>query len=226
MASEYKCDICGKPATVHITKIVNSKKVKVHLCSDCAEKMSAGTLNEVPQNIAPKINVINEQFVEGMIKISRSDVCKKCGTSFSDIEKGARFGCPDCYKTFSAKLGEFLAQMQVGISHSGKTPKNHTDDTTLNPVELIGKAIEEVGELFNAESGFEGMQLGFDFAEMLDEVSEKPQTIKPQSEAEESPKETVSETLETLQEKLSAAIRDERFEEAAILRDKINSFSK
>ena len=70
------------------------------------------------------------------------------------------------------------------------------------------------------------MQLGFDFAEMLDEVSENPQTIKPQSEAEESPKETVPETLETLQEKLSAAIRDERFEEAAILRDKINSFSK
>ncbi|MFH1542240.1 MAG: AAA family ATPase [bacterium] len=32
----YKCDVCGNPATVHITKIINGKKIVRHLCSDHA----------------------------------------------------------------------------------------------------------------------------------------------------------------------------------------------
>ena len=53
MANEYKCDICGKPATVHITKIIDSKKVKIHLCSECAEKASMDAIN-MPEQILPK----------------------------------------------------------------------------------------------------------------------------------------------------------------------------
>ena len=37
MASPLKCDLCGKPATVHLTQIVNSKMHKVDLCEACAQ---------------------------------------------------------------------------------------------------------------------------------------------------------------------------------------------
>ena len=146
MANEYKCDICGKPATVHITKIIESKKVKIHLCSECAEKMSMDAL-EIPEQIMPKIKELEEQLIKDVSKASKSGVCPTCETSFADVEKGSRFGCPDCYETFSDKLPEFLAQMQFGSVHVGKSPKKHADSHTLNPLELLGKAIEQVGKM-------------------------------------------------------------------------------
>ena len=36
MANSLKCDLCSKPATVHLTQIVNSKIHKVDLCEACA----------------------------------------------------------------------------------------------------------------------------------------------------------------------------------------------
>jgi protein arginine kinase activator len=44
MASNLKCDLCAKPATVHLTQIVNNKVHKVDLCEACAqaERVFAG----------------------------------------------------------------------------------------------------------------------------------------------------------------------------------------
>ena len=33
-----KCQFCGKPATVHMTQIINSETTVVHMCSECAAK--------------------------------------------------------------------------------------------------------------------------------------------------------------------------------------------
>ena len=37
MATPLKCDLCSKPATVHLTQIVNNKVHKVDLCEECAQ---------------------------------------------------------------------------------------------------------------------------------------------------------------------------------------------
>ena len=37
MANSLKCDLCAKPATVHLTQIVNNKIHKVDLCEACAQ---------------------------------------------------------------------------------------------------------------------------------------------------------------------------------------------
>ena len=37
MASNLKCDLCSKPATVHLTQIVNNQVHKVDLCETCAQ---------------------------------------------------------------------------------------------------------------------------------------------------------------------------------------------
>src|SRR6186997_2242998 len=37
MANPLKCDLCSKPATVHLTQIVNNKVHKVDLCEACAQ---------------------------------------------------------------------------------------------------------------------------------------------------------------------------------------------
>ena len=37
MANPLKCDLCAKPATVHLTQIVSNKVHKVDLCETCAQ---------------------------------------------------------------------------------------------------------------------------------------------------------------------------------------------
>ncbi|MGH7997663.1 MAG: UvrB/UvrC motif-containing protein, partial [Opitutaceae bacterium] len=37
MNNPLKCDFCSKPATVHLTQIVNNKVHKVDLCESCAQ---------------------------------------------------------------------------------------------------------------------------------------------------------------------------------------------
>ena len=38
MANPLKCDLCSKPATVHLTQILDNKVHKVDLCEDCAQE--------------------------------------------------------------------------------------------------------------------------------------------------------------------------------------------
>src|ERR1700685_1668862 len=38
MSNPLKCDLCSKPATVHLTQILDNKVHKVDLCEDCAQE--------------------------------------------------------------------------------------------------------------------------------------------------------------------------------------------
>ena len=121
MATEHKCDICGKPATVHITKIIDNKKVKVHLCSKCAEKASLDAVS-LPMDLLPKL----QEFEKMMKKdIAKADICPTCGASLTEMAKGSRFSCPDCYVALGNKLFELFAGMHSATEHKGKAPKIH-----------------------------------------------------------------------------------------------------
>lgn len=221
MANEYKCDICGKPATVHITKIIDSKKVKIHLCSECAEKASLDAIN-IPAQILPKIQELEEQMIMGVSKASKAGICPTCATSFAEVEKGARFGCPDCYDAFAEKMPEFLSQIQGGVMHVGKTPKHHTESTLLNPIELLGKAIENVGKLFG--DGKSANQVNPEDNHAAIESTTANALVENLQMQENNVQARDDETIEVLRVKLDEAIREERYEDAAKLRDKINSF--
>lgn len=224
MANEYKCDICGKPATVHITKIIDSKKVKIHLCSECAEKASLDAI-DIPAKIMPKIKEFEQQLIDGVSKAAKVGVCPNCGTSFSEVEKGERFGCPECYDAFAEKLPEFLTQMQYGTLHVGKTPKTHADSSTLNPLDLLGKAIEKVGQLFaSADVPPPALKIKVDAVQQPSD-SQQPSNAPQKSGAPEKAEDDC-ETVDALRAKLDEAVKEERYEDAAKLRDRINSLEK
>ncbi|HKB89117.1 MAG TPA: excinuclease ABC subunit B, partial [Opitutaceae bacterium] len=91
MPSSLKCDLCGKPATVHLTQIVNNKVHKVDLCEECAQAKGvtdtsgfslADLLIKASLNPEPDGNEIR---------------CEQCGFTQSDFKKQGRFGCPACY---------------------------------------------------------------------------------------------------------------------------------
>lgn len=120
MSSEsHKCHLCGKPAKVHLTQIVQGKIHKIDLCEDCAQ---AKGLNDPDgpaltplQGMDPLASRENRPLVP--------PACPSCDFTPKDFKRLGRFGCPQCYETFAPLLEPVLANMHPGIDHHGKVPK-------------------------------------------------------------------------------------------------------
>jgi protein arginine kinase activator len=160
MASPLKCDLCSNPATVHLTQIVNNKVHKVDLCESCAQ--AKGVTDPSGFSLADLLlkASLNPETTATAVR------CEQCGFTQNDFKKHGRFGCPQCYSTFSSLVEPMLDNMHKGTAHTGKVPE---------------KALERRS-----------------FQDRLDE-------------------------LET---NLEAAVKTERYEEAARYRDEINQLKQ
>lgn len=115
MANPLKCDLCAKPATVHLTQIVNSKIHKVDLCEACAQ--AKGVTDPSGFSLADLLVKASLNPEPG------GDVrCESCGFTAQDFKKTGRFGCPACYQHFSGLLDPLLDTMHKGSEHTGKVP--------------------------------------------------------------------------------------------------------
>ena len=117
MANPLKCDLCTKPATVHLTQIVNNKVHKVDLCEECAQ--AKGVTDPSGFSLADlllKASLNPEPAAAGVR-------CEQCGFTQNDFKKQGRFGCPACYDTFSAIIEPMLDTMHKGTAHTGKVPQ-------------------------------------------------------------------------------------------------------
>lgn len=118
MASPLKCDLCSKPATVHLTQIVNNKVHKVDLCEACAQ--AKGVTDPSGFSLADlllKASLNPEPTTEAGLR------CEQCGYTPEQFKKTGRFGCPQCYETFTDLLAPMLGGMHKGITHTGKVPE-------------------------------------------------------------------------------------------------------
>lgn len=115
MANPLKCDLCTKPATVHLTQIVNNKVHKVDLCEECAQ--AKGVTDPSGFSLADLLMKasLNPEPVAGM-------KCEQCGFTQADFKKQGRFGCPACYDAFQGLLEPMLEGMHKGTAHAGKVP--------------------------------------------------------------------------------------------------------
>ena len=126
MATPLKCDLCTKPATVHLTQIVNNKVHKVDLCEDCAQ--AKGVTDPSGFSLADlllKASLNPEPAAAAGVR------CEQCGFTQNDFKKQGRFGCPACYETFSALLEPMLDTMHKGVTHTGKVPQKALDRKSL-----------------------------------------------------------------------------------------------
>lgn len=117
MANPLKCDLCGKPATVHLTQIVNNKIHKVDLCEACAQ--AKGVTDPAGFSLADLLvkGALNNEVAGDALK------CEHCGFSHQDFKRLGRFGCPQCYASFRPVLAPMLGNMHKGTSHVGKVPQ-------------------------------------------------------------------------------------------------------
>lgn len=118
MANPLKCDLCSKPATVHLTQIVDNKVHKVDLCEECAQ--AKGVTDPSGFSLADLLlkASLNPEPAAGV-----GLRCEACGYTQHDFKKHGRFGCPVCYQTFLGLIEPMLDSMHKGTVHTGKVPQ-------------------------------------------------------------------------------------------------------
>ena len=125
MNNPLKCDFCPKPATVHLTQIVNNKVHKVDLCEECAQ--TKGVTDPSGFSLADLLlkASLNPELPVSAVR------CEQCGFTQADFKKQGRFGCPACYDAFRGMLEPMLEGMHKGTAHAGKVPRTALNRKSL-----------------------------------------------------------------------------------------------
>src|SRR3954447_244172 len=112
-----KCQFCSKPATIHLTDIVNKTKREMHLCDACAREK-----NLIPDPPAE----LNVPAVLHLVHTNRDAVCPECGTPYAHFKAQGRLGCPHDYEAFRSLLEPLVEKIQNNaVRHVGKVPRPH-----------------------------------------------------------------------------------------------------
>jgi protein arginine kinase activator len=117
-----QCEQCGdKPATVHLTQVIDGDVRKLHLCEACAAESGF----DIQGNISVTdilLGIDGDALLTTQPSGDLEKSCPTCHMRRSDFKKTGQFGCPDCYATFKEELSPLLKAMHRGDRHVGKVP--------------------------------------------------------------------------------------------------------
>ena len=96
-----KCDTCGeRPASIHLTQIVNNDVTTVHLCEECAAEKGVKTDANVAKFPLSDFLASMGKGSAGLLPSRPSGAaCPACGGTLQDFRDSGRLGCPTCYHT-------------------------------------------------------------------------------------------------------------------------------
>ena len=168
------CQDCKKnESSVHLTQIVNNKKVVLNLCKSCAEKRGFHSpFENIPFPLA--------EFVTGMmstgksspgskkVKALQSKRCPSCGLTFEELGKTGRFGCGKCYTTFGADMKDLLRKIHGSNEHRGKVPNAAGD--TMKPLREDRRLREELRRAIESEDFEKAAELRDKIRELTDKI--------------------------------------------------------
>lgn len=115
-----KCQICGKPASMFLTQIVDGKVTELAFCEACAK--AKGLFD--PQSLTFAEKFFPEQFKEKLDNLMRElarpaqqertpsqpvaanvlTECPACHFRLEDLRRTDKLGCPYCYTVFAQEL--------------------------------------------------------------------------------------------------------------------------
>lgn len=152
------CSICQKnEAKVHLTQIVDDKMQKVDLCEECSK--AKGVTDPAGFSLADLLLGLGaSQEAEARPVAKPGELaCPSCGLTQADFKKSGRFGCPQCYTTFSEGLPAMLKTMHKGIRHLGKIPSAYRP--RKDPVDLLKQLNRKLEKAIQTENFEEAAQL-------------------------------------------------------------------
>jgi protein arginine kinase activator len=115
-----KCQLCSKPATVHLTDIVNNQKKELHLCQACAEAQQL--LKHQELNLPAILQSLIGQHLGPTDELARL-CCPACGIKYMEFRARGRLGCPHDYTVFRTALTPLLRRIHRQDRHTGKVPR-------------------------------------------------------------------------------------------------------
>jgi protein arginine kinase activator len=122
-----KCQKCDKPATFHITDLVDGKPNELHLCEECAHKFLAPSAEDAAESLPTMAGLLAQHLAVGETaeQLARLDQrsCPVCGVTFLEFRKQGRLGCPHDYTCFAEELEPLLLNIHGETRHVGKVPK-------------------------------------------------------------------------------------------------------
>ena len=132
--SSIPCQRCGlRPATVHLTDVVNKARRVQHICEACAR---AHQLIPTPDDPAQPLNLpALVQLVFGAVPPGATEVtdepldpdagltCPDCGRTYAEFRAEGRAGCPTDYDTFRKPLLPLLERIHRQTEYAGKVPR-------------------------------------------------------------------------------------------------------
>ncbi|RWZ52152.1 hypothetical protein EQV77_16565 [Halobacillus fulvus] len=128
-----ECQQCHeRPATVHLTQVVNGQKTEVHVCEQCAKEK--GYMNYGEENFTLNDLLSGLFHSEGSSPFTGQTMkpyqqatklkCPTCGLAYQEFARIGKFGCGDCYQTFDDRINPILRRVHSGNTrHDGKIPK-------------------------------------------------------------------------------------------------------
>jgi protein arginine kinase activator len=119
--SGVKCQLCSKPATVHLTKIVENESHEVHLCQACAEAQQMVKNKEL--NLPAILQSLIGQHLGPQTDELARLTCPMCGIKFMEFRSQGRLGCPHDYTVFANGLKTLLYRIHRATHHVGKSPR-------------------------------------------------------------------------------------------------------
>ena len=122
------CQECGKkPATVHVTKIINNQKTERHLCEDCAaehHQLNFGFNPDFSLNqFLSKLLNYDHPFNGHALTQNEKGKCSMCGLTYDQFVHSGKLGCNNCYDTFGHRINALLKRVHGASAHTGKVPK-------------------------------------------------------------------------------------------------------
>ena len=180
------CDNCKEnKATVEYTEIINGEKREMHLCEECSHKLGISNLSfNMPINFSSFFGGLlddefnSEEFMPLFQKV-KDLKCDNCNMTYDEFTRDGKFGCEECYNTFSEKIDSLLKRLHGNNKYVGRRALNTGAQNTI-----------------------------------------KEETEKEKKSNKEETK------LEKLQKDLKKAIEEERYEDAAKIRDEIKKEEK
>lgn len=140
------CENCNaNPATTHVKRTVNGVTKEYYLCQDCVNTLGFNSIDFFDSN-----GFFNALLGNKVVHLKQQKVCNKCNSSYKEIVKSGRMGCPDCYKTFKDEIMPSLLKMQNGSKHIGKKP-NLTSELNIDEKEISMLEKELKNAILNEE---------------------------------------------------------------------------
>lgn len=132
------CDKCKKnEAKVYYTEIVNGEKTEQHLCEDCATEYTSFQIGNSFMNqdltLGSLLSTILGNYYNnennGTKPTHKEPSCARCGLTYQEFLKIGRFGCSECYDSFSKALDKSITSIHGSNVHTGKRPKGYQSTT-------------------------------------------------------------------------------------------------